>query len=291
MTDLSLQSFSSIFEILLAYYIGTATSERINNIFGVEENFVALFNENKLFKLNADNLRKINQGIFRDANISLMSAPDKKKHENESKLYATLIQLANKKERLEEQKERIFDGNLLWFCLRPFYVFFGLYSLWLLILGGILDNWRRYDAIMYLNWIAFIVLITAVLRTLFRVSLKTDYSHWGPVRALSVSSLGFLVLFMPNHVLDKCPHVFSCNWFISFFDNLSYIDLHIVISVFLALSVIILHVIYLLVYAYKVYSLNKKIETATREAYPIFNKNISDKFGGMAGGIQSFESL
>lgn len=282
-STIDLQGFSSIFEIFLAYYIGTSSSETLKRIFGIEANL-----KKRLEKLHLNFPRgQINASYKALTSPKSNQKIDYKTELKKLKDYKKKLKLLREYEDLVRYIHYI-DEDVVWKCLQPFYIFSGIFALCLLLLGGVLTGWQRYDTLMFLNWIAFIVFIIALLRIFFRLN---NAKPWGTIKSYAIGSALIFFIFLPNSWVNALPHLIPLHYSQwcshNLFFDACFKDLLIIISVILVFSTLIVHIIVNVIFWIKIIKLNSKIPVESAQVYTRSDRIIGGVADSMSEGIEA----
>ena len=157
MHSLNLQNFTSLFEILFAYNIGIAFSEKFRNFLGIHKSVERLIK---------------NHREYQEVSKLIVAETD-----NNTEVKFT--NLSNKFFNLQEKAKCYFINNRLELFLRPFYIYFGLMALFLLFYAGTLRIVIHESHLVFLNTLSTIILVICIIGSFF--IKKIDWKA-GPIR-------------------------------------------------------------------------------------------------------------
>ena len=258
--EIDLNQFSAIFQILLAFYLGNAISGKFNHFFSIESNFKKFIDSSYVLvkqKVEVENLNSALGGVDL-LQEQLQKNKLKKRKINVDISHARVNILYDKyiEPKVYANHEHNTNSNLH-NCLKPFYLFFGIYTLCLLILSGFMKSWERGINLSNLNLVAFI----ALLFLLCRMYVISSYcKYWGCIRAFIISIILFIIIFLPAKVFAKHSVVGD-----SVFDKTLNIDGHdfqIILALFLALSIFIIHISMIIYISVEIYWLKYRLKKA-----------------------------
>ncbi len=129
------------------------------------------------------------------------------------------------------------DKKILEASVKPYYIFFGLYSFMMLLVSGTISEWNEYYCLMLFNTIGFIVAGIGALKSVF--FLHEECQFWSPTRI----SLLFLLLF---GIAFSIPEAYAFHLLPVTTSNVCFQNCLVIGSLLLALSPILIHMIIIL---------------------------------------------
>lgn len=255
---MSLQNFTSIFEIVFAYNLAIAFSEKFRNFLGINENVSKLINQHREFQsLHRFIKNREEYGIaFEDRDVQKLNdrfCSIKKK--------TTLFFL---------------DGKLEKF-LQPFYIYFGIVSLFYLFLAGTLDSMVDYIHLMLLNFISFLFFICCFWNS-FRISNVKWKS--GGIRLFfgSVLIISFTLIIPKEAIATLCftldkidiPYLIQID---------GYRNIHVLGSVLLVFTPIVVELMQILICIYQLRKIKRRYDKFVMLIMPIVITGISTDIG------------
>jgi len=268
-TALSLQDFTSIFEIFTGYYLLLGLNKSVSDYFNISgpfrsdsENYESIVNiETTANKFEQEALAEIDSSrpVTKTRKERKMQLLWERKKVNEldktmepferftemGKWYGRLVKSHFGYNEQGSAPDKVSETEFFAF-IRPFYIYYGLMAITVLILSGMYKAWDRIHVLSVVNCISFAIgLFLLTKAVLITIRKPKKISLINPIFALLFSLFFFIsILSIPCRIYDKMLIPFPIDHLIS------YEDFHVSFSVLIILFPIIVHIICLMIVAY-----------------------------------------
>jgi len=252
-TAMELQNFASIFEILFAYNIGIGLSNKVRNLLGINESISKLIDQHQEFQT-------IHRIIERKKEYAVLFQGEFAKNIDKGFCY------------FKERTADFFNKHRLGKFLRPFYIYFGLLSLFYLFFAGSLDSHQDYLHLMLLNFVSSIIAFSC-----FVCSFLTDKigMRWGNSRVFFASlTIIVIVLLIPKEQIGK--HTFELDNvnFLNYIRINGHSNIQILSSVILVFTPVFVELLHVLICLFQLRNFKSKYQKFLFRAVPLLVNRI-----------------
>jgi hypothetical protein len=283
--SLSLSHFGHLFEVFTGFYLLLGTNAQFHDYLTISQIFKSWPDESKDIQETtiraksakeewAKENRKKGPSTFED--LKQYQDRLRKSHKDVERIQQQTNKLASIGDRLEKSINRHFNINNpkskepteFYKFIRPYYIFFGVLSLSMLIMEGMYDHWKKLDNLATINFFGGFIYVAFLIQI-----CRRKFGMVNPIRVFMGSIFFFILLLaIPQHylpcVLNYC--IISSR-FIA--------DFQVMFVVLLVLLPILTHIITLAILVgqhKKVKKIKENIKSFVRQ--PTAPKNIGQPF-------------
>ena len=267
-SNLLLNSFSCVFQIFAGYYLLLGTNKKFKDYFDISGIFKnwnidhshtqEVINECKAFldkypdeilenlKKTVNELDKAKINKFQQSIVSLIRAEEKAKNiEEKTKKLIKLcdelhleIPVYFRKSGSTADLENGPESDFFLF-MRPFYIYFGVLSLGMLVLGGLFNEWHKLINLNFINLVSTLIYFSLLKGILYNKYKKDIYkTSVDPAKTFLQSIFTiFVLILIPWSLFNKIAFI----GYLLGEETISYPDLQVFVCVFMVLMPILTH--------------------------------------------------
>ena len=266
--SLSLQNFSSVFELFAGYYLLLGTNKKFHDYFNIGRVFKTWTSNYNEIEDMTSNAGRIESELLKTISKDQQPENNVKSHRNwlrkrkrqvndVEKRMKDAVRLSAKGKILKNQVELHFgaDENQntekekgFYKFIKPFYIFFGCLSLVILAFAGFYNEWHRIHTLNIFNGLAIVIILILFIQVSVNAFLQTPLFTANPIVIfiLSIFSLVIIALIPCRMYVQYMKLPYDIDPTI-----ISYNDFQVILMVGLILIPIIIHIVALTVVVLK----------------------------------------